>query len=86
MTKKLIIGATLVVALVVLGVGQSKIQAPSIAAANDVMAPHFLVDPFWPKPLPNHWAMGNTIGVDVDDRDHIFIVHRTDASQFGGNT
>jgi DNA-binding beta-propeller fold protein YncE len=30
--------------------------------------------------------MGNTIGVDVDERDHIFIVHRNDASQFGGNT
>ena len=30
--------------------------------------------------------MGNTIGVDVDERDHIFIVHRNSESQFGGNT
>ena len=84
--SKLFIGAALVVALVALGVGQSKIQEPSVAASNGVMAPHFLVDPYWPKPLPNNWAMGNTIGVDVDERDHVFIVHRNDASQFGGNT
>ena len=83
---KLFIGATLVVALVVLGVGQSKLQESSIAASDDIMAPHFLVDPYWPKPLPNMWAMGNTIGVEVDDRDHVFVVHRNDASQFGGNT
>ena len=83
---KLFIGATLVVLLVVLGVGQSKLQEASVAASNDVMAPHFLVDPYWPRPLPNMWAMGNTIGVEVDDRDHVFVVHRNDASQFGGNT
>ncbi len=83
---KLLTGATLVVALVVLGVGQSKLQEPSFAAGSGVMAPHFEVDPYWPRPLPNMWAMGNTIGVEVDDRDHVFVVHRNDASQFGGNT
>ena len=66
--KKLSIGAALIVALVVLGVGQTKIQESSVAASNGVMAPHFEVDPFWPRPLPNMWAMGNTIGVDVDER------------------
>ena len=83
---KLFIGGTLVLALLVLGVGQSKLQKSSVAASTDIMAPHFLVDPYWPKPLPNMWAMGNTIGVEVDERDHVFIVHRNDASQFGGNT
>jgi hypothetical protein len=39
-------------------------------------APRFDVDPFWPKPLPNHWILGSTIGVDVDSRDHVWIVHR----------
>ncbi len=87
MTKmKLAIGSTLVIALVVLGVGQSKLQQPTVAASNDVMAPHFLVDPLWPKPLPNHWITGNTIGVDVDDRDHIFTVHRNTENMFGGRT
>ena len=40
------------------------------------MAPSFEVDPFWPKPLPNHWVLGSTIGVSVDSRDHVWIVHR----------
>ena len=39
-------------------------------------APDFEVDPFWPKPLPNHWVLGSTIGVAVDRQDHIWIVHR----------
>ena len=34
----------------------------------------FEVDPFWPKPLPNHWILGATIGIGVDSRDHVFVV------------
>src|SRR6202521_3242043 len=30
----------------------------------------------WPKPLPNHWLLGMTIGVSVDGQDHIWIIHR----------
>jgi hypothetical protein len=87
MTKtKLLIGATMAFALVVLAVGQTQIQQPSVAASGGVMAPAFEVDPYWPRPLPNMWAMGNTIGVDVDERDHVWVVHRNDESQFGGNT
>ena len=39
-------------------------------------APMFEVDPFWPKPMPNNWLLGSTIGVAVDSRDHVWIVHR----------
>ncbi len=39
-------------------------------------APRFEVDPMWPKPLPNHWILGNVSGVAVDAHDHIWIVHR----------
>ena len=39
-------------------------------------APRFEVDAFWPKPLPNHWILGQTIGVSVDAQDHIWIIHR----------
>jgi DNA-binding beta-propeller fold protein YncE len=48
----------------------------SAAAAAGPMAPRFEVDPFWPKPLPNHWLLGSTIGVSVDSRDHVWIIHR----------
>ena len=54
-----------------------------IAAAQraaGVQAPTFEVDPLWPKPLPNHWVLGQTIGVAVDAQDHVWIVHRGDAS------
>ena len=26
--------------------------------------------------MPDHWVLGSTIGVGVDSRDHVFIVHR----------
>lgn len=49
-------------------------RAPVEAAT--VMAPRFEVDPFWPKPLPNHWVIGAAIGVAVDANDHVWIIHR----------
>ena len=47
---------------------------------NSVQAPYFEVDPLWPKPLPNHWVLGSTIGVSVDERDHVWIIHRRSAT------
>jgi DNA-binding beta-propeller fold protein YncE len=47
---------------------------------NAGQAPHFEVDPFWPKPLPNHWLLGSAIGVSVDERDHVWIIHRSSAT------
>jgi hypothetical protein len=44
--------------------------------AAAVQAPRFEVDPMWPKPLPNHWVIGATIGVAVDANDHVWILHR----------
>lgn len=46
------------------------------AQAEPAEAPMFEVDPFWPKPLPNHWILGMTVGVTVDSRDHVYIIHR----------
>ncbi|MCX6627408.1 MAG: hypothetical protein NTW28_07245, partial [Candidatus Solibacter sp.] len=46
-------------------------------------APRFEVDLMWPKPLPNHWVLGQTIGVAVDAKDHIWIVHRTGSLEAG---
>jgi DNA-binding beta-propeller fold protein YncE len=47
---------------------------------SSVQAPYFEVDPLWPKPLPNHWVLGSTIGVSVDERDHVWIIHRGSAT------
>ena len=61
------------------GSGTMESPAEDQAAAGDAggpQAPMFAVDPLWPKPLPNHWLLGSTIGVDVDSQDHVWIVHR----------
>jgi hypothetical protein len=36
----------------------------------------YAVDPYWPKPLPGRWQVGAVAGVAVDQRDHIWIIHR----------
>ena len=54
------------------------VELDSAAEAQGKQAPMFEVDPFWPKPLPNHWILGSTIGIGVDSRDHIYIIHRRD--------
>ena len=46
------------------------------AESRTMSAPYFEVDPFWPKPMPNHWMLGSAVGVSVDERDHVWIVHR----------
>ncbi|MGQ0765232.1 MAG: hypothetical protein ACT4OZ_06160 [Gemmatimonadota bacterium] len=60
-----------------LGAGQALLQAAIQPRAE---APLFEVDPFWPRPLPNHWLLGSAIGVGVDSRDHVFIIHRGDST------
>ncbi len=42
-----------------------------------VQAPMFEVDPFWPKPLPNNWTLGNAIGIAIDSNDRVWMIHRT---------
>ncbi|HEX6439901.1 MAG TPA: 6-bladed beta-propeller [Candidatus Binatia bacterium] len=49
---------------------------------KDSRVPQYVVDPFWPKPLPNDpetgkpWVTGEVAGSCVDSRDHIFTVNR----------
>jgi hypothetical protein len=74
--RKLAAAIALVTAICALGIGQAVLQGATKKPA--VMAPTFEVDPLWPKPLPNHWVLGNVIGVGVDAQDHVFIVHRND--------
>ena len=39
-------------------------------------SPQFEVDPWWPKPLPNNWILGQVSGIAIDARDHVWILHR----------
>ncbi len=55
----------------------AKAPAKAMAAkSGDIMVPKFEADPYWPKPLPNGWVLGMTIGVAVDPKDNVWIVHR----------
>ncbi|MGZ5572595.1 MAG: hypothetical protein ACXWF6_15840 [Usitatibacter sp.] len=74
--RNLVIGAAFAGTLAALGCGQAMLQSKADGAGRMVEAPRFEVDPLWPKPLPNHWLLGMTIGVWVDDQDNIWIIHR----------
>ena len=75
--RNVAIGTGVITLLVALGIGQSVMQRTAAAQAKmAVQAPRFEVDPMWPDPLPNHWVMGNVIGVGIDKNDHVYIIHR----------
>jgi len=79
--RSLVLGASVVALLVALGVSQSVLDRAAAAQSKGaVQAPRFEVDPLWPKPLPNHWILGSTIGVWVDSDDHVWIIHRSSAT------
>ncbi len=79
--RNLYAGVSAVGLLVALGFGQHWLETTAAAQAKGgVQAPRFEVDPLWPKPLPNHWLLGMTIGVSVDSRNHVWIIHRSSAT------
>ena len=62
-----LIGAAIVVSL-----------CDDAARGADSEVPRFVVDPYWPKPLPDRWVTGAVGGVCVDSHDHVFGVNRSD--------
>ncbi len=38
--------------------------------------PVFEYDETFPRPMPNNWTTGTVVGIDVDARQHIWMVHR----------
>jgi DNA-binding beta-propeller fold protein YncE len=79
--RSLVAGASIAALLVVMGVSQLVLERTAAAQNKGaVQAPRFEVDPLWPKPLPNHWILGSTIGVWVDTDDHVWVIHRSTAT------
>jgi DNA-binding beta-propeller fold protein YncE len=75
--RNVLIGLSFAAALAALAMVQRTVaRAAATQAKAAVMAPRFEVDPLWPKRLPNHWVLGQVIGVAVDAQDHVWIVHR----------
>jgi len=78
--RNVFIGAGFIALLAALGVSQSVLERKALAqSGSGISAPRFEVDPMWPKPLPNGWYIGQTIGVWADNQDHIWIIHRNDS-------
>ena len=58
-----------------LGLAASQAAGTAAVSASQPV-PIYEVDPAWPRPLPDRWLVGAIAGVAVDDRQHIWIVHR----------
>src|SRR2546427_8322309 len=76
MKRQYFIGAAFLALIGALAVGSSVLEKRAVVEAAGVQAPRFEVDPMWPKPLPNHWVIGAVIGVAVDAKDNVWIIHR----------
>src|SRR3954451_21050589 len=83
MTRRIVIATLFVTAVAALGAGSVVLDRRAAVAAAGVQAPRFEVDPLWPKPLPNKWSLGQTIGVSVDAQDHVLIIHRAGSLEPG---
>ena len=90
MKRNVYVGAAFLVVVTGLGFGSAWLDnraaleaAVGQAKGAAVQAPRFEVDPLWPKPLPNKWILGQTIGVSVDARDHVWIIHRAGSLEPG---
>ncbi len=71
--------AAFAVVVVALGCTQQALQETQNTQTSETRGanePAFQVDPFWPKELPNKWLLGTVIGMHVDSRDHIWVIHR----------
>jgi DNA-binding beta-propeller fold protein YncE len=66
-------GAALSAAGVLANLGETR-WSPRVSGSAS--APGFVVDPSWPKPLPNDWRISQVGGIAVDTRDNVWVYHR----------
>src|SRR5258706_8330734 len=70
-------GAIAVLVLIIgLGAGGCASTSQRVEGSSVPGAPRFAVDPYWPKPLPNNWILGQVAGIATDSRDHVWVLHR----------
>jgi DNA-binding beta-propeller fold protein YncE len=74
--KYAFLGVLLAAALVAVGLWTPVGSQQPGGVPGGRVAPRFVVDPFWPKPLPNNWLLGQVAGIAVDAEDHIWIIQR----------
>ncbi len=81
MKRSLLVGATFLAVLIGLQIASTLFKRKAAVEAAGIEAPVFEVDPMWPKPLPDHWILGMTVGVSVDSQDHVWIIHRANTPE-----
>jgi len=59
----------------VIGIAASSRAIEGAVAGQGSAAPRFQVDPAWPH-MPAQWILGQVSGLDVDSRDHVWIIQR----------
>jgi hypothetical protein len=74
MKRRVLINLSAVV-LVIAGAANQRAYSQRASTGPAGSVPLFDVDPAWPK-LPNNWVMGLVSSVAVDQRDHVWILHR----------
>jgi DNA-binding beta-propeller fold protein YncE len=82
-TRRVSVATGIAALAAALAFGSATLSRRAVVQAAGVMAPKFEVDPFWPKPLPNHWILGQTIGISIDAKDHVWIIHRQGSLEAG---
>jgi len=77
-TRNVVVGAVLVALIGTLSVARSVVErvVQAQGKVQMVQVPRYEVDPTYPKPLPNGWYQGMTIGADMDAQDHLWVIHR----------
>ena len=70
--RRFVVAAIAALTAMVAGIALWQIELQ--AKRND--HPRYAVDPFWPKPLPHQWQVGQVPGIAVDRDDNIWIVQR----------
>lgn len=63
-------------AITMIALALASCSATTNAITASGTPPQYQVDPFWPKPLPNQWALGQVAGLHVDGKDHLWVIHR----------
>src|ERR1700691_692046 len=83
MKRILWVGTGFLAILTALDVASSVLSKRASVQAARTQAPRFEAAPFCPKRWPNHWILGQTIGVSVDAQDHVWIIHRAGSLEAG---
>ena len=69
------VGVTCLIGVIGSEVAVAAPEKPAPSQTQTAHVPVFEIDPAWPRPLPNNWALGAVWDVAIDSHDHVFILH-----------